>query len=123
MNTFLWILQGLVAAVFAMAGLMKATQPKEKLAASQPWAEDVSPSAIKSIGIVELLGAVGLILPAALGSATFLTPLAATGLAVVMIFAAGAHARRKEYGNIVVNVVLLAMTAVVAWGRFGPYDF
>ncbi|MCF1595210.1 DoxX family protein [Streptomyces muensis] len=123
MNVVLWVLQALLAAVFGMAGLMKSSQPREKLAKSLPWVEDLSLGTVRLIGVVELLAALGLILPAATGIAVVLTPLAATGLAVVMILAAIVHARRKEAGSIPVNVVLLALAVVVAWGRFGPYSF
>ncbi|MER7756402.1 DoxX family protein [Kitasatospora sp. NPDC097643] len=123
MNVFLWILQGLLAAFFAMVGLMKATQPKAKLAKSLPWVEDFTPGAVKAIGAVEFLGALALVLPAAIGTATALTPLAATGLALTMAGAAIVHARRKEHSVIGMNVLLLILAAVVAWGRFGPYHF
>ncbi|WP_306457962.1 DoxX family protein [Streptomyces sp. SA15] len=55
--------------------------------------------------------------------APVLTPLAATGLVVVMVLAAITHARRKEPGAIAFNAVLLILAALVAWGRFGPYSF
>jgi hypothetical protein len=64
-----------------------------------------------------------LILPAATGIAPKLTPLAATGLVVLMVLAAITHARRKEPSAIAFNAVLLVPAAVVAWGRFGPYAF
>jgi VIT1/CCC1 family predicted Fe2+/Mn2+ transporter len=70
-----------------------------------------------------VLGAAGLILPAALDIVPVLVPIAATGLALLMLGAAVTHARRKESTNIVVNIVLLALAAFVAWGRFGPYAF
>lgn len=123
MNVFLWILQGLLAAMFLMAGVMKATQPKEKVAEKLPWAEDYSAGTVRFIGIVELLAAVGLILPAALGILPVLTPLAATGLAVVMVLAMNVHRRRNEPGAIAFNAAILVVAVVVAWGRFGPYAF
>ena len=124
MNVALWIIAGLLAAVFALAGLMKLVQPKDKLAASgMAWTEDFSAGAIKGIGALEVLGAIGLILPAALDIVPVLTPLAATGLAVTMLGAAIVHARRKETQLIVPNIVLLVLAAVVAWGRFGPHSF
>lgn len=123
MNVFLWILQGLLAAMFLMAGVMKATQPKEKIAEKLPWAEDYSAGTVRFIGIVELLAAVGLILPAALGILPVLTPLAATGLAVVMVLAMNVHRRRNEPGAIAFNAAILVVAVVVAWGRFGPYAF
>jgi len=123
MNVFLWIVQVLLAAFFAMAGAMKATQPKDKLVERLPWVADFSAATVRFIGIVELAGALGLILPAATGIAPVLTPLAATGLAVTMILAALTHVRRKEPSAIAFNAVLLILAALVAWGRFGPYSF
>ncbi|MCG5211928.1 DoxX family protein [Streptosporangium sp. KLBMP 9127] len=121
MNTFLWILQAVMAVVFALSGLMKATQPADKLAVRLPWVKDFTPAQVRLIGLVEVLGALGLILPAATGIAPILTPLAAAGLAVIMLGAAATHVRRKEAPAVVVNVVLLALTAFIAWERFGPY--
>lgn len=124
MNIVLWIIAGLLAAAFAAAGLMKLTQPKEKLAASgQAWTEDFPPGVVKLIGALEVAAAVGLILPAVLGIAPILVPLAAVGLVLMMTGAAITHARRKETSMIGANVVLLLLAAVVVWGRFGPYAF
>jgi hypothetical protein len=85
--------------------------------------EDFSPRTIKVIGTLEVLAAVGLILPAALGIAPVLVPLAAVGLVLLMVGAIITHLRRNEIQAIVVNLVLLAMAAIVAWGRFGPQPF
>ncbi len=124
MNIVLWVIAGLLAAVFLGAGLMKLTRPREKLAASgMAWTEDFSPGVIKTIGALELLAAIGLILPAALNIAPVLVPLAATGLAVVMIGAMITHGRRREFPMIAGNLVLLVLAALVMWGRFGPYSF
>ena len=124
MNVVLWIVAGLLAAAFLASGLMKLTQPRKKIIDSgMGWAADVSDGAVKGIGALEVLGALGLILPAVFDVATILVPLAATGLALVMVGAAVTHARRRENQMIVVNVVLFALAAFVAWGRFGPYAF
>ncbi|MCP2323940.1 putative membrane protein YphA (DoxX/SURF4 family) [Hamadaea flava] len=123
MNVLLWIVQILLAAAFVMAGVMKSTQPKEKLAPKLPWTEDFSSGTVKLIGIAELLGGLGLILPAAMGIAPILTPIAATCLGVIMVLAAATHIRRKEPSAVVFNLVLFALAAVVAWGRFGPYGW
>lgn len=124
MNIALWIVAGLLALLFLGAGAMKLTQPKAKLAASGlSWTEDFSDNTVKAIGDLEALAGLGLILPAALGILPVLTPLAATGLVLVMIGAAITHVRRKEYPVIAANVVLLVAAAFVAWGRFGPYAF
>jgi uncharacterized membrane protein len=122
-NVILWVLQAALAAVFGLAGVMHVTQPKEKLRPMLPWVEDFSPGQLRLIGVVELLGALGLILPAVTGIAPVLTPLAATGLAITMLGAAATHVRRREPSAVAVNVALLAIAAVIAWGRFGPHAF
>lgn len=124
MDITLWILASALAAAFLAAGAMKLIQPMEKLAASgMGWTEDFAPGMVKTIGLLEVLAAIGLILPAALGVLPLLVPLAAAGLAALMAGAAIAHARRRETPMIGVNAVLLVLAAVVAWGRFGPYSF
>ncbi|WP_203826440.1 DoxX family protein [Actinoplanes palleronii] len=124
MNVVLWIIAGLLAAAFLAAGAMKALQPKEKLVASgMGWAADLSDVQVKLIGVVEVLGAIGLILPALLDIAPVLVPIAATGLVITMIGAVVVHVRRHENQAIAPSAVLLVLAAVVAWGRFGPYSF
>ncbi|MEU1340626.1 DoxX family protein [Streptomyces sp. NPDC005827] len=123
MNIFLWIVQAVLAVLFAMAGVMKSTQPMDRLVEKLPWVADFSPGAGRFIGIVEFVGALGLILPAATGIATALTPLAAVGLGMTMLLAAAYHAREGELPAIGLNSVLLILAALVAWGRFGPYSF
>ncbi|KQR17560.1 DoxX family protein [Cellulomonas sp. Leaf334] len=124
MNLALWIAAALLALAFLATGLLKITQSKEKLAAAgMGWTESFSPSTITAIGVAEVLGAIGLILPAVLDVAPVLVPVAAVGLALVMVGAAVTHLRRKETQMVVVNVVLLALAVFVAWGRFGAYAF
>jgi uncharacterized membrane protein YphA (DoxX/SURF4 family) len=124
-NVVLWIIAAVLAVAFLGAGSMKLLQSKEKLGANpnMGWTQDFSAGTIKLIGTAEVLAAIGLILPAALKIATVLTPLAATGLVVVMLGAIATHARRKENQAIGMNAVLLILAAVVVWGRFGPYSF
>ena len=118
MNIVLWIIQGLLAVAFIMAGIMKLSQPVEKLKSNMAWAEDISPTNIKLIGLLELLGGIGVVLPQATGILPWLTPLAAVGLAATMIGALFFHLRRKEMTSLPVNVVLLALAIFVAYGRF-----
>ncbi len=118
MGVALWVIQGLLAVAFLGAGAMKLSQPKKKLAENMSWVEDFSQPAVRLIGAVEVLGAIGVVLPALTGILSWLTPLAALGLALTMVGAALTHLRRKEYGNIAVNVVLLVLAAFVAYGRF-----
>ena len=123
MNLALWIVAGVLAMVF-LAGSAKLFVPKEKLATmpGAGWVEDFSPGAIKAIGAVEAMAAVGLILPAALDIAPVLVPLAALGGVLLMVGAVITRLRRRE-AAVVVDLVYLAMAAFVAWGRFGPEPF
>lgn len=124
MNVLLWGLASVLAVAFLAAGMMKVSQPKSKLAASgMGWAEDTSSGTVKLIGALEVLAAIGLVVPAATGIAPVLAPVAALGLALVMLGAVVVHARRSETQMIIVNLALLTLAAVVAWGRFGPYSF
>lgn len=122
MNLTLWIIAGVLAALFLATGAMKLVVPKAKLIeAGQGWAETVDPNAIRAIGAVEILGAIGLIAPAVTHIAPVLVPLAAIGLVLVMAGAVVVHARRNELPNVAMNVVLMGLAAVTAWGRLGPY--
>ena len=124
MNVTLWIIASVLAVAFLAAGAMKLLQPKEKLVASgMGWAHNFSAVTIKGIAVLEILAALGLVLPAVLGIAPVLVPLAALGLVLIMIGAAITHARRKESQMVIANVVLLILAAVVSWGRVGPYAF
>lgn len=124
MNVVLWVLAGLLAAMFAMTGVMKLLRSKEQLVASGlGWAEDFSLGTIRFIGAAELLAAIGLILPPLVGVGEIFTPLAATGLVLMMIGAALAHRRRHETQMILVNLALLVIAAFVAVMRFGPQAF
>jgi uncharacterized membrane protein YphA (DoxX/SURF4 family) len=121
MNVFLWIVAALLAAGFLASGVVKVALPKEKLAASGlAWTEDFSAGAIKAIGALEILAAVGLVLPPLVDVAPVLVPLAALGLVLIMIGAAIVHLRRKETPVVAVNLVFLVL---VVWGRFGPHSF
>ncbi|MBY8862365.1 DoxX family protein [Nocardia sp. CA2R105] len=107
MNVALWILAGVLAVVFAAAGVMKTTQPRDELAEKLPWVEDVSTGTLRLIGVAEMLGALGLILPVWTGIASVLTPIAAAGLTVIMVLTIVIHARCKDPTAIVVNLVVL----------------
>ncbi len=124
MNIALWIIAGLLAVIFLASGAMKLTRPKEKLAASGfGWVEGFSAGAVKAIGVLEVLAALGLILPAALDIGPVLVPLAAVGLVVLMAGAIIVHLRRHEARVIASPLALLALAVLVAWGRFGPQSF
>lgn len=118
MSIALWVVQGLLAVAFVMAGTMKLTQPKEKLVAQMAWAENFEPSILKLIGGLEILGAIGLIAPLLTGILPWLTPVAAVGLILTMLGAMYTHLRRNERQLMIVNLVLLLLAAFVAYGRF-----
>ena len=118
MGIALWIVQGLLAVAFLGAGASKLSQPKEKLLKNMAWVEDFSQPAVRLIGAAEVIGAIGVVLPALTGVLPWLTPLAALGLVLLMVGAALTHLRRKEYGNVAINAVLLVLAAVVTYGRF-----
>jgi uncharacterized membrane protein YphA (DoxX/SURF4 family) len=125
MNVFLWIVAGILAAFFLAAGLTKISQSKAKLQAGgqMNWVEDFSAGTIKLIATAELLGAIGLILPGAFDIAPILVPLAATGLALIMLGAIITHVRRKEFQPVVLNSIVLILAVIVAVFRFGPNSF
>ena len=121
MNVVVWIVQVVLALLFAFVGLGKLARPKEDLRERMGWVDDFSQGTIRLIGAAEVLGALGLVLPAATGVATWLTPTAAVGLVVVMLGAVATHLRRREPQMLPVNVVLGLLAAFVAWQRFGPH--
>ncbi|MFF2392138.1 DoxX family protein [Nocardia sp. NPDC058114] len=125
MNVVVWIVSGLLAAVFLLAGAMKLAKSKEQLVADPKmgWAEPFPEGLIKFIGVAEVAGALGLILPGVFGIATWLVPTAAIGLAVIMVGAIVTHGRRGEWSNVVMTVVLLALAVFVAVERIGPQAF
>lgn len=118
MNTAIWVVQILLALMFAFSGLSKLTQPYERLAQQMGYVNDFSPNTIRAIGAAEILGALGVVLPALTDILPWLTPTAAVGLALVMLGAMATHFRRKEYPMMLINLVLLAFAVFVAYGRF-----
>jgi hypothetical protein len=115
----LWIAQIILAAMFAFAGFLKTTQPIAQLAKMMAWASDSPVALVRFIGVVELAGALGMILPILTGILPWLTPLAAIGFVIIQILAIGMHARRGETAKTVaLNLVLLALSVFVAWGRW-----
>ena len=123
METALWIAQVLLAAIFLVTGTTKLTQPRLKMAAGpMRWAADVTDRQFRTIGLLEVLGAIGLILPAALGIAPLLVPLAAIALVLVMIGAIHVHVRHGETNRLAVPIVVLALGIFVAIEGFGTYS-
>ena len=117
LHVALWIVQGLLALAFGMAGVMKVSLPIAELAEKLPLAADL-PRLVRFIGVSELAGAIGLILPALLRIRPRLTALAGVGLVTVMLLGSIFHATRGEWSPIAINAVLGGLAAFVAWGRF-----
>jgi hypothetical protein len=122
-NIALWIVQGFLAVVYLAAGGLKVVRPRERLAASGnlDWMKDASDAGVKAVGLVEILGALGVILPWLTGIASILTPIAAAGLVVVQIGALRVHLVRSEHRPLPANVLLLLLAGFVAVGRFLGY--
>ena len=113
----LWVLQAVLAIAFGMAGAMKLGSPIEELASNMAWVTRVPAELVRFIGAAELLGALGLIVPSASRIRPKLTSLAAAGLVVVMLLAAGHHLMNAEATLVPVNVVLGGLAALIVWGR------
>lgn len=119
MNLALWIIQVVLAAVFAFSAATKGFLPRERLLAmGQTGVGPVPMPLVRTVAFTELLAVLGLILPWATGIARALTPTAAVGLGVVMVGAATIHSKLREPKNVAANLVLLAACATVAIGRF-----
>jgi uncharacterized membrane protein YphA (DoxX/SURF4 family) len=121
MNVALWVAAGLLAVIYLAAGLPKLTKPKEALVDQMSWAADFSARSVHAIGALEVLGAVGVVLPGLVRIAPVLVPLAAVGLALLQVGAAVVNVRYQETNRLPLNIVLFALAVFVAWGRFGPY--
>jgi uncharacterized membrane protein YphA (DoxX/SURF4 family) len=113
----LWVVQGVLALAFLLSGFLKGFTPLEGLKKNMAWVGNVPAGLVRLIGIAELLGALGLILPVATGIVPVLTVAAAVGLVLVMLSAAVFHASRKEYSTIGVNAVLLLLAAFIVVGH------
>ena len=114
----LWILQAVLAAMLLWAAFMKLLKPVAEISTMWPWAGQVSAGFVKFTGIIDLLGAVGLVFPALLRIRPWLTPLAATGIVLLMIAASIFHVSRGEASLIGFNIVVAAIAAFIAWGRY-----
>lgn len=119
MNIALWIVAALLAITFAASGVQKLAKSRQELAAAgMGFAEVFTSPSVKAIGILEIVGAVGLIAPTATGVVSVLAPLAASGLVLLMAGALVMHIRRGEGRGIVVTSILLVLSLFVALGRF-----
>jgi hypothetical protein len=124
-NVALWVVTGVLAAAL-LASTSKMWVSRERIASlgsAAEWVLDFSPGALRAIGTLEILAAVGLILPAVLDIAPVLVPVTAVCVALLFVCAAVMRLHRGEKLTVLGDVVYLAMAVFVAWGRFGPYSF
>ncbi|OBG32174.1 DoxX family protein [Mycobacterium alsense] len=118
MNTLLWTLQGLLAAIFLASGLAKISMPRERLLATgQTGIAPFPMPVVRVTAFCELLGAIGLVLPRLVGIAEFFIPAATGGLAVVMVGAMASHAHLREPRSVALNVAIFVAAVTVAVGR------
>jgi hypothetical protein len=123
MHGFLWFLQIILALIFAAAGALKLSRPKQSLQGLMAWVGDYPDQRVRQIGALEVAAALGLVLPGWTGILPWLTPLAATGLVVLLALASLTHYRRGEDRMILVTVILAVLAGVVAVFRFGPQSW
>ena len=118
LHIVLWVLQVLLAGFFIMVGFMKLTTPIAAIGAQMPWVLEYSPFLIRFIGLSQVLGGIGLIIPAATRIKPFLTTWAAFGLSLIMILAALFHLSRGEYSGIIMPLVIAAIAYFIGWARY-----
>jgi hypothetical protein len=125
MNLILWIAAGLLAAVALASGIAKTFVPKAKLAAAHggEWTAGASVGFVKTLGVLELLAAVGLILPAVVDIAPVMVPVTALCWVLLMIGAMITHGRLGQAKLVMLNLAYLALAVFIAWGRFAPESF
>lgn len=117
LNVWLWIAQCLLAVLFLLSGAMHAFMPIEQAARIAAWIASAPVALVRFIGIAELAGAIGVVLPAATRVKPWLTPLAAAGLALIMLLAMPVHITRGEVSMLGRNIAALSIAAFVVWGR------
>jgi hypothetical protein len=121
MTIAVWIVSGLLALAYLAAGGQKIAVAKDKAFTTFAFAESLGLPVLRAVGVVEVLGAIGLIVPALTGIAPILTAIAAAGLVLVQIFAVIIHSRRGEFTALPVNVVLLLLALFIAIARFAGF--
>ncbi len=125
MNLALWIAAGLLATVALVGGVTKTFLSKPKLAATQggEWTTDVGTGFVKALGVVELLAAAGLVLPAALGVAPVMVAVTAAAWILLMLGAMRTHARLDQYKLVLVNSIYVALALFLVVGRLALHPF
>lgn len=122
LGAFLWLAQGVLAFFFLWGAWMKLGMPLDDAAKMAPWVA-AQPGLAKFTGIVDLLGGLGILLPALLRIQPRLSVLAAVGIIALQVLAMGFHLMRGEAMVLPMNGVLLALAAFVLWGRTRAVPF
>ena len=112
-----WVFSVVLAVVFLLTGMTRVFR-YEKARDLFPWVKNLPRALVQAIGIAEILGALGLILPAVTGIYSWLTPVAAIGLALLIFMAAVFHTTRREMADAALNVMLLILLVFVAYVRW-----
>ena len=123
MNIALWIVAGVFGIAYVAGGIIKLTMPYEKYAAKLGWPEDFTPGNVRFMGVVEILGGLGLVLPGLVDIAPVLVPVAASCMALYMAGAITERLRRGEYKELLGDLLFLAAMIFIAWGRFAIEPF
>jgi uncharacterized membrane protein YphA (DoxX/SURF4 family) len=118
MNTILWVIQGLLAALFIMPGFGKISNSKQQHIADGHIKSEASVIPIRVLGIFEWLGCIGIIIPWLTGIMPVLTPVAALCFCLVMMAGLVSHTIRKEYKMLPLLASMFFLAAVVAYFRF-----
>lgn len=121
MKKVIWILQVVLALMFLMAGSLKTFSPIAELAEKMPWVTEYSEGMVRFVGISELLGGLGIILPSILRIKPFLTTVAGFALGLVMILAAAYHISKSEFSALPMNFILGGIAVYVAWARWRKF--
>ncbi|MEV4134300.1 DoxX family protein [Dactylosporangium sp. NPDC049742] len=113
-----WIVGGLLAVFYLYAGGKKAVQSQERLLPMMGWVDRVPMPLVRTIGVLEVLGAAGLILPRLTGIAPWLAVAAAAGLVLIQVGGIAVHLSRGEARLIGLNIGLLVAAAAAVWLAF-----
>jgi putative oxidoreductase len=118
LNMTLWVLQALLACFFVMVGYSHSLAPFDQIAQQATWMNEVPRWLSLFIGYAEIVGGLGLIIPAVTRMASWLTPLAALGLATIMILAIAFHVLKGEASVVWMHALIATLAVLVAWGRW-----
>lgn len=117
LNRTLWVVQTIVGVPFVLFGGMKVSQPIAQLSAMMPWTGQLPEHVVRSLGVVDIAGGLGLLLPGLIGIKPDLTRAAAIGVIALQLCATVFHLSRGEAGMVPLNIVFIALVGFILWGR------